>query len=1077
LADNSKLIGSKIGEIRFENNLKIRITDVLLVPGLKSNLLSISQFAENGFKAEFVKDKCIITKASNKQVYLTATKGLDNLYYVDGTVKLNNDKGTALVSKVSKDQELELWHCRLGHLSFGYINHAINKSLVDDLSIKASNEADQPFCQACTEGKSHKENKSTKSRTRGEKVGDLIHSDVCGPFKVESTNGSKYFLTFTDDFSGMTKVYFLGKKSETFENFKEYSQYILNQFGHNIKILRSDNGGEYISTQMQEYCALRGIAQQFTNPYTPEQNGVSERKNRTLMESARSMLFRANLSVDHWEDAVGTACYLRNRSPNRSNPEWKTPFELWSGKKPSLKNLRVFGCDAFVHIPGDNRHKLSKRSLKCTFLGYSSQSTGYILMNEDGRYITSKDVTFNEKSVLDISTNAQETAEDLLIEDADALYDLPDKSDQVPEKIQTKIPRNLNRNFTIEIPVIENFVSRKKVRFNDESESTTDTYASNMPEHTEEPTILEEAQNADPTHADGGISEIQEDCLPNNEENINQDSSDDAALTALSSYNDDVNAETALRYAFSIGSVPDNSDPQSYQQAMNSDNSKDWKTAMLSELKSIEDNETWDLVSIPAGRKAIGTKWVFKTKLNADGTVARYKARLVVQGFSQRKGFDYDETFAPVARYTSVRMMLTIAGTNDWIIQHWDVTTAFLHGGIDETVYVKQPVGFGVKGKEHLVYLLKKSLYGLKQAPRNWNKRIHSELIKLGLAQSLRDPCVYEKRTSSEHILMILFVDDIIITSNNMESCDKCFAMLRQAKIDIKNLGELKYSLGIKFERNRQNRTIALDQSKYVNEILTKFKMLDCKPMATPMDTNHALSIKMCPTTPEARREMSNIPYREAVGSLMYLAVSSRPDIATAVNIVSRYLNDPGQEHWTAVKRILRYLRGTPDLKLTLGGTSKLVLNGYADADWGGDLDQRKSTTGYIIRLGDSVISWRSRRQPTVAKSTTEAEYMSLSDCISEMLYLLPILDAMGYESAEAIRVMEDNQGCIAVANNAINNSRAKHIDISYHFIRDYIQKGKFQVVYCETLKMIADIMTKPLSKYLFETHRKAMNL
>jgi hypothetical protein len=268
-----------------------------------------------------------------------------------------------------------------------------------------------------------------------------------------------------------------------------------------------------------------------------------------------------------------------------------------------------------------------------------------------------------------------------------------------------------------------------------------------------------------------------------------------------------------------------------------------------------------------------------------------------------------------------------------------------------------------------------------------------------------------------------------------------------------------------------------LDQSKYVNEILTKFKMLDCKPMATPMDTNHALSIKMCPTTPEARREMSNIPYREAVGSLMYLAVSSRPDIATAVNIVSRYLNDPGQEHWTAVKRILRYLRGTPDLKLTLGGTSKLVLNGYADADWGGDLDQRKSTTGYIIRLGDSVISWRSRRQPTVAKSTTEAEYMSLSDCISEMLYLLPILDAMGYESAEAIRVMEDNQGCIAVANNAINNSRAKHIDISYHFIRDYIQKGKFQVVYCETLKMIADIMTKPLSKYLFETHRKAMNL
>jgi hypothetical protein len=268
-----------------------------------------------------------------------------------------------------------------------------------------------------------------------------------------------------------------------------------------------------------------------------------------------------------------------------------------------------------------------------------------------------------------------------------------------------------------------------------------------------------------------------------------------------------------------------------------------------------------------------------------------------------------------------------------------------------------------------------------------------------------------------------------------------------------------------------------LDQSKYVNEILTKFKMLECKPMSTPMDNTHALSIKMSPATEEARREMLHIPYREAVGSLMYLAVSSRPDIATAVNIVSRYLNNPGQGHWTAVKRILRYLRGTPDLKLTLGGESKLVLNAYADADWGGCLDQRKSTTGYIIRLGKSVISWRSRRQPTVAKSTTEAEYMSLSDCISELLYLRPILDAMGYESAEAIKIMEDNQGCIAVAKNAINNSRIKHIDISFHFIRDYIQKGVFQVDYCETSKMIADIMTKPLSRFLFETHRKSMNL
>jgi hypothetical protein len=308
-----------------------------------------------------------------------------------------------------------------------------------------------------------------------------------------------------------------------------------------------------------------------------------------------------------------------------------------------------------------------------------------------------------------------------------------------------------------------------------------------------------------------------------------------------------------------------------------------------------------------------------------------------------------------------------------------------------------------------------------------------------------------------------LYVDDIFLVTNQPE-IDYCLE-LKRLGLDIKDLGPISYFLGIRANRNLDTMEISLDQEKYVETVLDKFKMNDCSTMSTPINESEPLSESMSPTDYKGHLEMRNIPYREAVGSIMYLAVSTRPDISKAVSNVSKYLQNPGLEHWKAVKRILRYLKGTKDLKLILGGkNADTKLKAYSDADLAGDLDKRRSTTGYVIVLGNSPIMWKCS-QASTAKSTTEAEYMAVSDTSAEILYFIPLLRDMGIPPTDAIRLMEDNQGCISVANNPVNNSRTKHIDIKHHFVRDLVSNGTIALEYCDTRSQLADIFTKGLPK------------
>lgn len=506
--------------------------------------------------------------------------------------------------------------------------------------------------------------------------------------------------------------------------------------------------------------------------------------------------------------------------------------------------------------------------------------------------------------------------------------------------------------------------------------------------------------------------------------------------------------------------------PKTYEEAMTDRNAEDWKKAMDSEYNSLMENETWKLTNLPVGKKAIKNKWVFVTKKDNDGNIIRYKARLVAKGYSQIEGIDYRETFAPVVRYTSIRFLLSMAARLDLKISQMDAVTAFLNGELEEEVYMEQPKGY--EDKSQKCCKLIKSIYGLKQSSRVWNKTLNRVLIEFNLEQSKNDQCIYYLKNDTKDILIVcIYVDDILIFSNNEEKENQLKDLLNK-NFKMKDMGVATSILGIRITRNFEQKTISIDQKSYIEDILKRFKMLDCNPVTTPLDVNQKISSEMSPKSCSEKEDMKLIPYREAIGSLLFAGLITRPDISFAVNFLSRYCNNPGKAHWGAVKRIMRYLKGTLDFCLTYKQLPvNTGLTGFSDADWASDLDARKSTTGYMFVVNDGAVSWNSKKQATVALSSTEAEYMAIVTTIQEGIWIRGIMKELFGENP-VIKVFGDNKGALQVITNNSYSPRTKHIDIKAKFIQDKIEKGEITVQYLPTNEMPADILTKAVSRSKF---------
>lgn len=437
-------------------------------------------------------------------------------------------------------------------------------------------------------------------------------------------------------------------------------------------------------------------------------------------------------------------------------------------------------------------------------------------------------------------------------------------------------------------------------------------------------------------------------------------------------------------------------EPSSFKEAMQHEG---WRQAMTTEIQALENNGTWEMCSLPPGKKALGCKWVYKIKFHAAGTVERLKARLVILGNHQVEGIDYTETFAPVAKMTTVRTLLAVAAAKKYDLHQMDVHNAFLHGDLDEEVYMKLPPGFTVR-QPGTVCKLRKSLYGLRQASRCWFAKLTASLIRYGFIQSYSDYSLFTYHEGSNFLAVLVYVDDLIICGNN-SSVISSFKTYLSHCFHMKDLGILKYFLGVEVARSTEG--IFLCQRKYTLDILKETGLLGSRPSPTPIEQNHNLARATgdCLDDPER--------YRRLVGRLIYLSFT-RPDLVYAVHILSQFMNQPRLAHWEAALRVVRYLKGTPGQGILLASTSSLAISGWCDSDWASCPLTRRSLTSWVVFLGSSPISWKTKKQHTVSRFSAEAEYRSMAVLTSELKWLQGLLSNLGVSLSSSMRMFSDSQ-------------------------------------------------------------------
>ncbi|RVW23885.1 Retrovirus-related Pol polyprotein from transposon TNT 1-94 [Vitis vinifera] len=758
--------------------------------------------------------------------------------------------------------------------------------------------------------------------------------------------GEKYFITFIDDLSRYGYVYLMHEKSQAIDIFEMFITEVERQLDKRIKIVRLDRGGEYYGRYDEsgqnpgpfaKFLEKRGIRAQYTMPGTPQQNGVAERRNRTLMKMVRSMMSYSSVPISLWGEALKTAMYILNRVPSKAVP--KTPFELWTGRKPSLRHIHIWGCPAEARIYNPHEKKLDSRTISGYFIGYPDKSKGY-------------------------------------------RFYCPNHSVRIVETGNARFLEN------------------------------------------------------------GEISESNE---PRKESD------------------------------FDIGI---RKDPVSFSQAMESDDSSKWMEAMNEELKSMAHNGVWDLIELPNNCKPVGCKWVFKTKRDAKGNIERFKARLVAKGFTQKEGIDYKDTFSPVSKKYSLRIIMTLVAHFDLELHQMDVKTAFLNGNLDEDIYMEQPEGFAKKGNEHLVCKLKKSIYGLKQASRQWYIKFNNTITSFGFKENIVDQCIYLKVSGSKFIFLILYVDDILLASSDL-------GLLRETKeylsknFHMVDMGEANYVISIEIFKDRSRGVLGLSQKGYIDRVLERFNMQSCSSGIAPILKGDKLSKMQCPRNNMEREQMKKIPYASAVGSLMYAQTCTRPDISFAVSMLGRYQSDPGFEHWKAAKKVMRYLQGTKDYMLTYKRSEQLEVVGYSDFDYGGCLDSLKSTSGFVFMLANGAISWKSEKQSIAASSTMEAEFVACFEASSHALWLRNFISGLGVVDsiAKPLRIYCDNTAAVFFSKNDKFSSGSKHMDLKYLVVKERVQKQQVSIENIRTTLMVADPLTKGLPPKAYLEHVMRMGL
>ncbi|CAM8905663.1 unnamed protein product [Rhodiola kirilowii] len=817
--------------------------------------------------------------------------------------------------------------------------------------------------------------------------------DLMGPMQVESIGRKRYAFVCIDDFTRFSWIMFLREKSKTVHAFVQLATCLINERrdrGENLLSIQSDHGREFENERFAQFCDEQGIVHQFSSPITPQQNGVVERRNRSIQVMTRVMLHAKNVPLNIWAEAMLTATYVLNRVLIRPGMD-KTSYELWKGRKPTVKHFHVFGSTCYILTDRKQRQKLDRRCDEGLFLGYSPNSRAYRVYNKRTR------------SVIESINVVIDDAKDSLMRKQ------PDDDLETQDTRHKPAQGSVSDANSEVVPetVLDSTEKDGDVQMQDSCHQPVQVYIPDANSEIVPETVLDSARGdndvhmqaadeseANQTQSEGGENSMQ----PSSRIQKNHPMSSiignphDKIKTRGKSY---VNYRDMINHSCYLSKV----EPKNVKEALQDDH---WITAMQEELGEFTRNNVWDLVPRPNGVNIIGTKWIFKNKTDESGNITRNKARLVAQGYTQIEGIDFDETFAPVARLEAIRLLVAVVCYRKFKLFQMDVKSAFLNGVLCEEVYVAQPKGFEDPHYPDCVYKLKKALYGLKQAPRAWYERLTQFLISMGYTRGGIDKTMFVRKDNKHFIIAQIYVDDIVFGSNSQKMVDEFVAQM-QSEFQMSIVGEMNYFLGLQVVQSKEG--IFLTQAKYARNLVKKFGLDKATHKRTPA--------------------------------------------ATHVKITKDNAGDSIDQTLYRIKRIIKYVSGTSDYGLWYTRDTSGCIVGYSDADWAGNIEDRKSTS---------------------------AEYMAAGSCCAQMIWMKQMLKEVGLDQ-NTMTLYCDNMSAISISKDPVQHSWTKHIDIRHHFIRELVEDKVISLFHMPTEKQLADILTKPLDAERFETLRSALGL
>ncbi|GJZ44585.1 ribonuclease H-like domain-containing protein [Tanacetum coccineum] len=931
------------------------LQNVLVTPHIIKNLISVRQFTRD--------NKCTIE--FDEFGFLVKITGTRSFYFLrcdstpDHNPRVTSSTTTTPTALFSSNQST--WHQRLGHPGDDVLRFLVFNKFISCNKTKSTT-----LCHACQLGK-HVRHPFLHSSTIVENTFDIVHSDVWTS-PIPSVSGFQYYVLFLDHYSHFLWVYPLQKKSDAFSKFLLFRAYVKTQFDKEIKSFQCDHGGEFDNTRQHDLFKTNGIQFRFSCPKTSQQNGRSERMIRTINNLIRTLLFQAHLPPQYWTEALFMATHLLNILPSTAIKN-DIPFTKLFNKQPSYKHLRVFGCLCYPYI--HSTHKLQPRSTPCVFLGYPTNHRGYRCLDlATNKIIISRHVNF-EETIFPFGSMTPSNPPS---------YNFLEHND-TPSPIQLKLLTTPNSS-TVNQPTSNTSQAQQQPNIMHPSTSSAHSSPQSTTSNTHVPHSILPAPSTvyspahQPTQQSTTTSTQPAYPPPPNPNNTSRH--------PMVTRSRDGTTKPTNRFTLHVSSVSPL--PKSHIQASKNPH---WQNAMQDEFNALIKNGTWVLVPRPPNVNVVRSMWLFKHKFNADGTLSRYKARLVANGKSQQPGVDCDETFSPVVKHATIRIVLSLVVSRQWPIHQLDVKNAFLHGHLIETVYMHQPPGFTDPIHPDYVCHLQRFLYGLKQAPRAWFQRFVTYAARVGFHHSKTDSSLLIFRKGADTAYLLLYVDDIILTASSSAFLQRIISSLH---------GE--------------------------------FAMTDLGPL------NYFLVQQLC-----------------------------------------LYMHDPREPHFHTMKRVLRYLRGTIDLGLQLFRSSTSQLTAYSDAEWAGCPTTRRSTLGYCVFLGDNHLTWSSKGQKTLSRSSADAEYQGVTNVVAETSWICNLLRELHTPLSTATLVYCDNVSAVYMSANPVQHQRTKHIKIDIHFVRDKVADGHVRVLHVPSRFQYADIFTKGLPFQLFADFRSSLSV